>query len=94
MTPSRRCAARLCLRGQAGQLVQQVARGLWHHSRRGIALALQAPALQQPPILPTHPCLPWWPPILQASAWHLLEYASCSEQRFGEVARIALEGML
>lgn len=32
--------------------------------------------------------------VTQASAWHLLEYASCSEQRFGEVARIALEGLL
>ncbi|KAI7837290.1 hypothetical protein COHA_008904 [Chlorella ohadii] len=32
--------------------------------------------------------------VTQASAWHLLEYASCSEQRFGEVARIALGGLL
>lgn len=32
--------------------------------------------------------------VTQEGAWRLLELASCSEQRFAEVARIALDGLL
>ncbi|KAL4427939.1 hypothetical protein ABPG75_002028 [Micractinium tetrahymenae] len=32
--------------------------------------------------------------VTQESAWRLLELASCSEQRFAEVARVALDGLL
>lgn len=32
--------------------------------------------------------------VTQESAWRLLELASCSEKRFGEIARIALDGLL
>ena len=30
----------------------------------------------------------------QESAWRLLELASCSEQRFAEIARLALAGLV
>lgn len=32
--------------------------------------------------------------VTQESAWRLLELASCSEERFGEVARLALDGLI
>lgn len=32
--------------------------------------------------------------VTQEGAWRLLELASCSEQRFAEVARLALDGLL
>ena len=32
--------------------------------------------------------------VSQESAWRLLELASCGEARFGEVARIALQGLI
>ncbi|EFN58342.1 hypothetical protein CHLNCDRAFT_57139 [Chlorella variabilis] len=32
--------------------------------------------------------------VSQESAWRLLEFASCSEERFAEVARLALEGLI
>lgn len=32
--------------------------------------------------------------VTQESAWRLLELASASEERFAEIARLALEGLL
>ncbi len=32
--------------------------------------------------------------VSQESAWRLLEFASCSEERFAEVAQLALGGLI